>query len=142
MKRTATMLTLSLLIASSMQACFVTVTNDTDEAVMLYDANSPQEAGRLVNPNEQTVFGNKTTKADFVLAQKIDGTWSKRLQITQTMCGMTEEEEREKKDKFIDVSGILNRDLGEVNDFFTVEDYDQSARPAKTTACGCKHKKN
>lgn len=145
MKRTYTMLILSLLVAGAAQACFVTVTNDTDQEVMLYDINNPEEEGRLVGAGEKTVFGNKTTKADFILAEKQGcGRWKKNYRITQVMCGMTEEEENKKEDKFVNVSGILNQDLGEeMADFFEIEDFVETEDgPAKKdTSCGCKNKK-
>lgn len=138
------MLILSLLTASALQACFVTVTNNTDQEVMLYNANDSEEAGRAVGAGEKTVFGNKKTKADFILAQKQScGRWKKNLRITQVMCGMTEEEENKKEDKFINISGILNRNLGEeMADFFEIEDYveDEGAPAKKDTSCGCKSK--
>ena len=132
----------SLLVTFNAQACFVTVTNDTGEAVMLFDINNPEEEGRLVAASEKTVFGNKTTKADFILAQKQScGRWKKNLRITQVMCGMTEEEENKKEDKFVNVSGILNRDLGEeMADFFEIENFveTQDGPAKKDTSCGCK----
>lgn len=146
MKRIYTMLTLNLLIFSAAQACFVTVTNDTDQEIMLYDVNKPEEAGRAVGAGKQTVFGNKETKADFVLAQKQGcGRWKKNLRVTQIMCGMTEEEENKKEDKFVNVSGILSGNLGEeMADFFEIEDFVETENgmpEKKDTSCGCKNKK-
>jgi hypothetical protein len=137
--------TLSMLIAVSAQACFVTVTNDSGQSVILYDLNSPEAGGKKVEVGEVAVFGNKTTKADFVLAQMQNGEWRKTLHIMQTMCGMTEEEEKEKKDKFLSISEILAGELNaDVEAFFEIAAYNASQEASmpekKTSSCGC-HKK-
>lgn len=147
MKRANVMLFVALLTALTAQACVVKITNDTDEPVMVYDVNNPQADALLIDAGSEVDFGSKKQKADFVIAQKQScGKWKKTVRVIQTMCGMTEEEEKEKADKYVTISGILNRKLAdEMADFFAIEEFTETENGAlpekKDSSCGCAHKK-
>lgn len=148
MKTTYILMSLGLLVPFATQSCLVTITNDTDETVMLYNNKQGNDARELV-PKEETQFGmgnegpGKPEKADFILAQKSgDGGWVKSFHVYQEKCGMTDDEEKAKNDKFINISDVLRGDLGEeLNELFVVEKYNEQAEMPKISPCCCKHKK-
>lgn len=147
MKYLNKMVLLSILAVFGAQACFVTIVNDSGQVVRLHTAKDASDA-RLLNPGQETVFGNKTTKADFVVAIQQGGQWKNVLRVHQEKCGMTDAEEAEKKDKSLLLSAIFAGDLGEeLNDLFAIEAYSEKAlvqeaatpqAPAKKSSCGCK----
>lgn len=125
---------LSLVAVYGAQACFVTVVNDTQQAYTVHKTGDNSEA-IVLEPGDETVFGNKSNKANFVVVEA-------EKRVRQEKCGMTDAEEAEKKDKTIHVSHILTGNLCDnLNDLFVIETNDeqnQEQSQPKKSSCGCK----
>ncbi len=125
---------LSFVAVYGAQACFVTVLNDTDKAYTLHKTGDNSEA-IVLEPGQETVFGNKSNKANFVVVEA-------QKRVHQEKCGMTDAEEAQKKDKTLHISCILADNLcDDLNDLFVIEannDQNQEIAQPKKSSCGCK----
>ncbi len=123
---------LSFVAVYGAQACFVTVVNDTDKAYTVHKTGDSSEA-IVLEAGDETVFGNKSNKANFVVVEA-------QKQIHQEKCGMTDAEEAQKKDKTLHISCILADNLCDnLNDLFVIEAHNEQVQTQpKKSSCGCK----
>lgn len=143
MKKIRVLVLSSLLAHVGLQACFVTVYNDTNEAVQLFNLNDSEDEGVYVEPGSSTVFGDKQTRAHFVLARKHDGYWEKELHIKRAPCHESGTKHAQSRDLELRVSAIIDRKADER--YFEINSFDEKNAPeagsknAKLT-CSCMKK--
>ncbi len=103
---------LTIVMVSAMQACKVTINNNTGKSYQLREV--PNGKPKTVTPGQKTSFGSKEHMAHFIVAEQTKSGWHDISDVEQTTCG------GDKDEKKITLKGILSHKLGKHRDKFKI----------------------
>ena len=109
---TKLLIVLTIAMVPAMQACKVTINNNTDKPYQLREV--PNGKPKTVAAGQKTSFGSAKHMAHFIVAEETNGGWHDIYTVEQTTCG------GDKNEKKISMKGILAQQVGKHEDKFKI----------------------